>query len=70
MIYPQYSNEKTCGGSYSLHGNVCHWAVTREGGHVAARIYGDYRHEGKAYIFPTRREALVALSDLIFEEVA
>lgn len=70
MMYPEYSNAKTCGGTYSLYNSVCEWTVTQEGDHVTARIHGDYRHEGKAYIFRSRIDALVGLVDLISTEVA
>lgn len=70
MMYPQYSNSDKCGGSYTLHGHgaVCEWIITHEGDHVVARIYGDYRYEGKSYIFPKRIDALEALSDMIYAE--
>ena len=70
MMYPEYSNAKTCGGSYSLNGKVCTWEVTREGEHYTARIHGDYRHEGKSYIYRKRIDALEALPGMIFAEVA
>lgn len=70
MMYPQYSTRDMCGGSYSLNGTMCDWQVTHEVGRVVARIYNDYRFEGKAYAFPTRRDALEALSDMIYSEVA
>ena len=70
MMYPQYSNSDVCGGQYSLHGNMCQWEVTHEVGRVVARLYGDSRYEGKAYAFPTRRDALIALEGMIYKEVA
>lgn len=70
MMYPQYGNHDMCGGHYSFGGRMCRWEVTHEVGHVVARFYGDSRYEGRAYPFPTRRDALEALADMIFEEVA
>lgn len=70
MMYPQYSTREMCGGQYSLHGKVCEWQITHTDNGVVARIYGDYRYEGMQYSYSTRREALEALSDLIFAEVA
>lgn len=70
MMYPEYSNATTCGGSYCLFGKVCTWEVTTENGLAIARIYGDDRYEGKAYPFTGRRYALMGLADLIFAEVA
>lgn len=68
MMYPQYSTPEMCGGMYSLHGKACEWQVKHTDSGVVARIYGDYRYEGKSYSFPQRIDALEALSDMIFEE--
>lgn len=70
MMYPQYSTSEMCGGQYSLHGKVCEWQITNTSNGVIASIYGDYRYEGKSYSFPQRIDALEALSDMIFGEVA
>ena len=70
MMYPSYSDKNTCGGTYTLNGNICSWEAYHDGMHVSARIYGDYRYEGKVYTFPTRRDALIALESMIFAEVA
>lgn len=70
MMYPQYSNRDMCGGVYDLYGCTCEWQVTHEVDRVVARIYGDYRYEGRAFTYPTRREALEGLADMIYAEVA
>lgn len=70
MLYPNYVGKSFCGGFYSRCGRMCSWEVKQEGDHVTARICGDDRFEGKAYTFPKRIDALEALADMIFEEVA
>ena len=66
MLYPQFGGPTMCGGHYGFNGKMCQWVVTHNENHVTARIYGDYRYEGKSYTYPTRRDALIALADMVF----